>query len=62
MSSLANAERIPIHANHINVVKFESQANAGFKRILDRIKLMVAKASDKVDQNWVSEDKIAEGT
>jgi hypothetical protein len=56
-----DAEPIAIMDDHINMVKFSSPKNEGFKRVSGHLMLMAEKASTKVQENWLTEENIEAG-
>lgn len=48
----ANAEEIPINGNHVNMVKFYSLEDEGFKRASTTLSLMSRDALPQVEANW----------
>jgi hypothetical protein len=58
----ADAEPIIMHADHINMVKFGSKLDEGYKKILDYIQIMAQDAPDKVGSKWEQEDRVKAGT
>jgi hypothetical protein len=55
-----DAEPIAIIHDYINIVKFTGQSNE-FKKVASHLKLMVDKAPDKVQKNWLTERSIEAG-
>jgi hypothetical protein len=55
VSGQVNAEPIAIMDNHINMVKFSSKNNNDFQRVAGYLKLMVERATMKVQDNWLTE-------
>lgn len=41
VAGAADAESIVIHADHINMVKFESEGNSGYKRSWLKVQVML---------------------
>jgi hypothetical protein len=56
-----NAEAIAIMDNHINMVKFASGADGGFRRVAGHLALMVEEAPAKVLKNWEAEGIMENG-
>jgi predicted transposase YbfD/YdcC len=46
------AEAIALHKNHIDMVKFKSEDDHGFKVVADQIDAMVRNAAVKIKNNW----------
>lgn len=57
-----DAEPIAIFADHINMVKFASKENHGYKTVSGHLQVMVRSARDIVTLRWEQEDRFAEGT
>ncbi|RYO22803.1 hypothetical protein AA0113_g12761 [Alternaria arborescens] len=58
----ADGEPIAIHADHINMVKFESKSDPGYKTVSGHLRLMAARAGDAIDQRWDTEGRVDAGT
>lgn len=50
-----DSEAIAIHANHINMVKFASKEDSGYKAISRHLQLMVRDADGKIKAEWEKE-------
>jgi hypothetical protein len=57
----ADAEPIIMHADHINMVKFRSRSDEGYKKLLDFIQIMTQDAPDKIGSQWEKEDRVRTG-
>jgi hypothetical protein len=57
----ADSEPIAIHADHINMVKFESKADSGYKTVSGHLWVMTGRAGDIVGQQWETEDRLGAG-
>jgi hypothetical protein len=57
-----DAEPIIIHADHVNMVKFRSRSDEGYKKVLDYIQIMIQDAPDKVSFKWEKEDRVKADT
>jgi hypothetical protein len=57
----ADAEPIIMHADHVNMVKFRSRSDEGYKKILDYIQIMTQDAPDKVASKWEKESRVKAG-
>jgi hypothetical protein len=57
-----NAEPIVIHADHINMVKYISKDDNGYKTISGHLQIMVQSASDVVALRWEEETRANSGT
>jgi len=57
----ADAEPIVIHADHINMVKFASKQDNGYKTVSGHLRLMTWDAGDIIDKRWQLETRISAG-
>ena len=57
----ADAEQIVIHADHINMVKFASKQDNGYKTVSGHLRLMVRDAGKVVDKQWDVETRMNAG-
>lgn len=53
-----HAESIAIHADHRNMVRFESKENKEYKNVSQHLKLMVRRANEVVLSKWEEEDRV----
>lgn len=53
----ADAEPIVIHANHSNMVKFDSQKDVGYETVSEHTQIMMKSAPDKIQSRWEEEKK-----
>jgi hypothetical protein len=51
----ADAEPIVMHTDHINMVKFQSRLDEGYKKVLDYIQIMTRDGPDKIGSQWEKE-------
>lgn len=51
-----DAESIAITANHLEMTKYLSENDAGFKKVSGHLQLMVQEANIKVQKNWDSDE------
>ena len=58
----ADAEPICIHADHINMVKFASKDNGGYRTVSGHIQIIAESAGDAIGLRWGEEDRIEAGT
>jgi len=58
----ADSEAIVIHADHVNMVKFEAKSDAGYKTVSGHLRLMARKATNEVGRTWETEGKVDAGT
>ena len=57
----ADAEPIVIHADHINMVKFVSEEDNGYKTVLGHLQLMSQGAYDVINLRWEEERRVNSG-
>ncbi len=57
----ANAEPVAIHANHVNMVKYASRDDNGYKTISRYLKDMANEAIKQTQQRWQAEKRSNEG-
>jgi hypothetical protein len=62
VSGAADGEPIAIHADHTNMVKFESRSNPGYKTVSGHLRVMGARAGDAVGKQWDTEGRMDAGT
>lgn len=58
----ADAEPIVIHADHINIVKFGSKSDEGYRKVSGHLRVMAASAGDVVGSRWDTEGRVNAGT
>jgi hypothetical protein len=58
---VADAESIVIHADHIRMVKFESEANSGYKTVSGHLRVMAQSASGVIHSRWEEEKRVNVG-
>jgi hypothetical protein len=46
----ADSEPIAIHADHTNIVKFESRSNPGYKTVSGHLQVIAVRAGDAVSR------------
>ncbi|KAF3029576.1 hypothetical protein E8E12_000791 [Didymella heteroderae] len=54
----ADGEPIAVHADHINMVKFASKSDDGYKTVSGHLRLMAARASDVIGGRWDTEGRV----
>jgi hypothetical protein len=54
----ADAESIVIHADHIHMVKFESERNSGYKTVSGHLRIMAQSASGVVLLRWEEDNRV----
>jgi hypothetical protein len=57
----ANAEPIVIHADHINMVKFASKEDNGYRTVSGHLQIMARNASEVIDTRWEMEMRVNMG-
>jgi hypothetical protein len=57
-----DAEPIVIHADHINMVKFVSRNDNGYKTVSGHLQIMAGSASSIVASRWEEECRVDTGT
>jgi hypothetical protein len=57
----ADAEPIAIYADHVNMVKFASKEDNGYKTVSGHLQIMVQGARDVVALRWDDEDRVNAG-
>jgi hypothetical protein len=58
----ADGEPIAIHADYINMVKFESKSDSSYQTVSSYLRLMVVRAGDSIGRRWDREDRLNAGT
>jgi hypothetical protein len=58
---VVDAEAIVIHTDHINMVKFTSKEDSGYKKVSGHLRIMVQSASDVVASKWAKERRVEAG-
>jgi hypothetical protein len=58
----ADGESIVIHADHINMVKFGSKLDPGYKKVSENLQLMARRAGNAIGGRWDTETKLNAGT
>jgi hypothetical protein len=58
----ADSEPIAIHADHINMVKFGSKLDPGYKTVSGHMRVMSGNAGDAIGGRWETEAKKNAGT
>jgi hypothetical protein len=57
----ADAEPIVIPADHINMVKFASKADNGYKTVSGHLRIMGQRAIDAIASRWAEESRVDAG-
>lgn len=55
---LSNSEEIALAADHRGMVKYPSENDPNFQKVLRRLILMINHASDKVEGNWMRWERV----
>jgi hypothetical protein len=58
----ADAEPIAIHADHINMVKFDSDGDNGYRTVSGHLRIMAGNACDVISSRWDLETRLNAGT
>lgn len=58
----ADAEPIAIPANHLDMIKFVSREDEGYKKISGHLQLLAEEAPDVIKRRWAEQDRIRKGT
>ncbi|KAI9661048.1 MAG: hypothetical protein M1821_009375 [Bathelium mastoideum] len=56
----ADAEAFVIHADHINMVRFDSKKDGGYQTVSGHLQLMVQDASEVIEKRWRKEAMMTE--
>jgi hypothetical protein len=56
-----DAEPIVIHADHINMVKFASKDDHGYRTVSRHLRIMAQDASEVISSRWEAERKVNAG-
>lgn len=57
-----DAESVAISADHLNMVKFASGEDGGYKTVSGHLQLLADEAPNVIDARWEEQKKIKEGT
>jgi hypothetical protein len=58
---MADAEPIAIHADHINMVKFASEEDNGYRMVSGHLRIMALSANDVISSRWEEESRVNAG-
>ena len=61
IAGTTNVEPIAIHADHINMVKFASKEDGGYKTVVGHLRLMAQEANSVVSAQWDAERRVDAG-
>ena len=53
-----DAEQISIPADHLNMVKYASREDGGYKKVSGHLWLLAKEAPGAISQRWADQDKI----
>lgn len=51
-----DAESIAIMANHLEMTKYRSESDTGYKKVSGHLQLIIQEANTKIQQNWDKEE------
>lgn len=51
-----DAESIAIMANHLEMTKYRSENDIGYKKVSGHLQLIIQEANTKIQQNWDKEE------
>jgi len=57
----ADAEPIIVHADHINMVKFASKENNGYRTVSGHLQIMAQSAGEVISARWETERRVNAG-
>jgi hypothetical protein len=57
----ADAEPIVIHADHINMAKFASKEDSGYRTVSGHLRVMAESAGEAIALRWAEEDRVDAG-
>ena len=57
----ADAESIAIEADHLNMVKYASREDGGYKKVSGYLRLLAEEAPDAISARWTEENRIKRG-
>jgi hypothetical protein len=59
---VADGEPIAIHADHINMAKFASKLDPGYKTVSGHLRIMAAGAGGAIGRRWDTQGRLDAGT
>lgn len=62
MPGAADGEPIAIHADHVNMVRFGSKLDPGYRTVSGHLQVMAARAGDVIGGRWDTEGRVDAGT
>jgi hypothetical protein len=57
-----DGEPIAIHADHINMVKFGSKSDSGYRTVSGHLRVMAGRAGPGIGGRWDTEGRMDAGT
>lgn len=57
----ADAESVAIHANHLDMVKFTSCEDEGYKKVSGHLQILAGDAPDAIGARWKKHGRIEKG-
>ena len=57
-----DAEPIVIHADHINMTKFTSKEDSGYRTVSGHLQIMAEIAGEAIASRWAEEGRVSAGT
>ena len=61
ISGVADAEPVAIAADHLNMIKFTSREDSGYKKVSEQLQLMAQEAPDAVEARWAEQNRMRAG-
>ena len=61
VSGAADSEPIVIHADHINMVKFASKDDNGYRTVSGYLRIMAQSAGEVISSRWDEEGRVNAG-
>jgi len=58
---MTDAEPIVIHADHINMVKFASKEDNGYRTLSGHLRIMVQSVGEVINARWETERRVNAG-
>lgn len=58
---MADAESIAIHANHLDMVKFDTRENGGYEVVSGHLQILAQEAPDIIAAQWAKQEEKSEG-
>lgn len=61
MPGATDAEPIAIHADHVDMVRFSSKENNGYRTVSGHLRIMAEDACNIIASRWEEEERITVG-